>query len=534
MTIAANDGPASARIEPPSGGFVWLVVGAAAATIIFWSGFISLGEAWTRPEYSHGPVIPVLSLYLFLRDLREVPPPTGQVTDRWPGFAVVLIALAIGLFGSLVRIPDLVTYGFILWIAGIILIGFGAQRGILFWSGVLHLVFMLPLPQFVYWPVSIWLQLVSSQIGVEMIRLLGVPVFLEGNVIDLGSYKLQVAEACSGLRYLFPIMSFSYVFGMLYQGPRWHKVVLLLAAAPITVLMNSFRIAVIGVLVDRFGTDQAEGFLHAFEGWVIFLACIGILFLLASLLQRTTPNPRPLAATLEFGATGLGSQAARVFRVPTSGPLVAACLVMVTAATAMHLAPAREAVSPPRAPLVLFPSDIGEWSGRTLRLDPEIERVLRADDYHSATYHSPNEAAPADLFIAWYRRQTDGSGIHSPDVCIPAAGWEVSEWRSVTVEVPVRSRRQTIPVVANRAVIQKGLERQLVYYWFEQRGRRVSSDYVAKALTLWDATMSGRTDGALVRLITPIRADEDESEAEMRLRRFMSATLEVLPDFVPD
>jgi exosortase len=72
---------------------------------------------------------------------------------------------------------------------------------------------------------------------------MSVPVFLEGNIIDLGVYKLHVAEACSGLRYLFPILSFSYIFAVLYKGPMWHKAVLLISAAPITVLMNSVRIA---------------------------------------------------------------------------------------------------------------------------------------------------------------------------------------------------------------------------------------------------------------------------------------------------
>ena len=85
---------------------------------------------------------------------------------------------------------------------------------------MLHLVFMLPLPQFLYWQVSTALQFVSSEVGVALVRGMGVPVYLEGNVIDLGVYQLQVAEACSGLRYLFPIMSFTYVFAVLYRGPR--------------------------------------------------------------------------------------------------------------------------------------------------------------------------------------------------------------------------------------------------------------------------------------------------------------------------
>ena len=161
---------------------------------------------------------------------------------------------------------------------------------------MLHLVFMLPLPQFLYWKINTALQFLSSEIGVAFVRVMDVPVFLDGNVIDLGVYKLMVAEACSGLRYLFPIMSFSYVFAVLYTGARWHKIVLLLSAVPIAVLMNALRIGVIGVLVDRYGIGQAEGFLHFFEGWIIFLSCIAILFLMvqgdAAALRRPPADRR--------------------------------------------------------------------------------------------------------------------------------------------------------------------------------------------------------------------------------------------------
>jgi exosortase len=105
-----------------------------------------------------------------------------------------------------------------------------------------------------------------------------VPVFLEGNIIDLGVLRLHVAEACSGLRYLFPIMSFSYIFAVLYRGPMWHKAVLLISAAPITVFMNSVRIAVAGIIAQEYGTDWLDGFTHFFEGWVIFITCVAILF----------------------------------------------------------------------------------------------------------------------------------------------------------------------------------------------------------------------------------------------------------------
>ena len=151
---------------------------------------------------------------------------------------------------------------------------------------VAYLIFMMPLPTFLYWPLSLKLQMISSEIGVAFISLVGIPVFLGGNVIDLGPYQLQVAEACSGLRYLFPLASFGFLFAVLYKGPFWHRALLVVSTLPITVLMNSFRIGVIGILVDRFGLEQAEGFLHFFEGWIIFIACLAILYLEAALLQR--------------------------------------------------------------------------------------------------------------------------------------------------------------------------------------------------------------------------------------------------------
>ncbi|MGH9270616.1 MAG: exosortase, partial [Ilumatobacteraceae bacterium] len=251
-TQAAGGGPGGAHAVSPAVnrlGLFWLGLAVVSTLPLFWFGFHGLAQEWSRPEFSHGPVIPALSFYMFLRECKFVPPPSAPVTDRWPGAALMIFALAVALAGNVARIDHLVFYALILWIGGLVLVGFGWRRGRLFWPSVLHLVFMLPLPYFLYFKINTSLQFVSSEIGVWFVALAGVPVFLEGNVIDLGVYKLQVAEACSGLRYMFPIMSFSYVFAVLYRGPVWHKIVLLLAAVPIAVLMNSFRIGVIGVLV---------------------------------------------------------------------------------------------------------------------------------------------------------------------------------------------------------------------------------------------------------------------------------------------
>lgn len=514
-----------------SAGLFWFVLLLAASIPVFWIGFVSLAKAWSTPEYSHGPLIPLISLYLFLRELRNMPPlPDDAPRNRWPGIAVVCLGLAIALFGNLTRIPDIVTYGMIVWIGGVVLIVFGWDRGRHHQLPVLHLIFMLPLPQVIYWKFNIILQTISSQIGVWVVSLFGVPVYLEGNVIDLGVYKLQVAEACSGLRYLFPILSFTYLFAILYRGPFWHKAALMLSAVPLTVLMNSFRIGVIGVLVNSYGIEQAEGFLHFFEGWVIFLACIGILFLMALGLQRLTPNPLPLSDAIDLDTRGFGPILARILAIRPSAAMTAAALVTLAVSAGWAFKGDPQGAVPPRDSFTLFPRQIGAWSGSASALDPAVERVLGATDYANIAFAAPGEREYVHFFSAYYTNQTEGDGIHSPEVCLPVGGWEIYSLAPHRVSFPGTAYGD---FEVNRAVIQKGLSKQLVYYWFEQRGKRITNDYMAKFSVIWDGLVLGRTDGALVRFVTPLNSSESEADADARIQRMMRETLPSLPRFVP-
>ena len=142
-----------------------------------------------------------------------------------------------------------------------------------------YLIFAIPLPHLFQADLSQGLQLLSSTIGVWPLDVMGIPVFQEGNVIDLGGYRLQVVEACSGLRYLFPLMSFGYLVAFLLQDRMWKRILIFLSTIPISICLNSLRITIIGITVDLWGPKMAEGFIHAFEGWVIFLICLVLLML---------------------------------------------------------------------------------------------------------------------------------------------------------------------------------------------------------------------------------------------------------------
>ncbi|WP_135502494.1 VPLPA-CTERM-specific exosortase XrtD [Roseovarius aestuariivivens] len=510
-------------------GVFWLVIAFVSAGFFFNEGIAELLKAWKLPEYSHGPLIPVLSGLLFLRQLKTVPVNYGPVADRWPGVVLLLVAVLIGAGGKIIEIRDIVAYGLILWVGAILLISFGWKTGKHFWPPVVHLVFMLPLPGAVYYGLSTFLQGISSELGVYFLQLISVPVYLEGNIIDLGVFKLQVAEACSGLRYLFPILSFSYIFAVLYQGPMWHKALLLVSAAPITVFMNSVRIAIAGWIVNNYGLDHVEGFSHFFEGWVIFISCVLILFAFAWVLVKLRRDRIGLIEALDLDTEGLATQARRITLVRPSAAMIFAAVFVGALAVSWQAMPTRGEVQIDREPFVLFPKRLEEWRiGPHQPLDPEIEQVLGADDYLSVNMSQAVEPLPVELFVAWYRDQTDG-GTHSPEVCLPSAGWEIAELEQIDA-----TSRTGETFSLNRAIIQKGVTRMLVYYWYDQRGVRTASEYEAKLHLMLGRFLDGRDDSAIVRLTTLVDPQEGLGAAEERLQKAMDAAMQTLPRFVPE
>ena len=523
------DGSLPSRGVTRPWGLFWFALAVASAGVYFQTGVQSLAEAWALPEYSHGPLIPILSLFLFLRHLKSVPILPGPVTDRTPGVVLIVLAMLLGGVGRMFQIADFAAYAMILWIWGVGLISFGWAQGKQFWPPVLHLVYMLPLPGVLYYGLSTWLQGVSSHLGVWFLDLLAVPVFLDGNIIDLGVYKLHVAEACSGLRYLFPILSFSYIFAVLYKGPMWHKAVLLISAAPITVFMNSVRIAIAGTVVNSYGIDYVEGVSHFMEGWVIFVACVLILFVLARVMLLLNPQKMGLVEALDLDTDGLWPQAQRLRLIEPSRALIATTVLILAGAVIWQAVPARPLAQVEREAFYDFPRQLGEWrSTGQQRLDPSVEKVLRADDYHAVTLTKPGASQPVDFFIAWYKDQIDG-GTHSPTVCLPSAGWEIAGLQSV----PAPEGVEGAPFTMNRTIIQKGLDRMLVYYWYDQQGTRTASSYYAKLQMTLSKVTTGRSDGAIVRLITPIGPGESDAAAEARLQDALRAVVGPLPRFLP-
>lgn len=500
----------------------WTVacVAALLAAIAFRGTLYELFTRWaTEEEYSHGFLVPVASAWLLWRRRHALLASIAQ--PSWSGPVLIVVAMFMHIIGQLSSVFVLSPLAFIVTLVGISLAAGGLLLLRTAFVPVVFLVFAIPLPHFVDANLSLELQLISSKLGATLIRLFQIPVYLEGNVIDLGNYKLQVVDACSGLRYLFPLFSLTFLGAYLFQAPVWQRALLLFSSIPITIAMNGFRIGMVGVTVDRWGPQMADGVLHFFEGWVIFVAAGLLIALEASLLQRIS-GARFL--DLSGSQTEASQKSGHAGLKATDLSQLWACLLLICATMLVGpLTSSRFEIVPERSRFVTFPTKIGNWQGNALLLEPQVEHVLALDDYLLSDF-SNSEGKIVNLYAAYYASQRTGKMPHSPLDCIPGDGWSITKFERTNVE-------EERPV--NRAVIERNGVRQLVYYWYEERGQRITTEHWSKWYLLYDAITKDRSDGALVRLTTALGAGELERDADARLQQFIGDLGSTLNKFLP-
>lgn len=414
-------------------------------------------------------------------------------------------------------------------------LGLKASRAIIFPLG--YLLTSIPLPTFLYAGLSSQLQLWSSALGVGCLQLVGVTAFREGNVIDLGPVQLQVVEACSGIRYLLPLTSLALLCAYLFKDRMWKRVILVLSSIPISILVNGFRIGMIGVLVEWYGQEASEGFAHLFEGWVLFMASLGLLILEMWFLAKIGSNGQPVslqdrftwsADTTPLYTSNLKPQTSN--SVVLRPAYLFSVTLLIPVALASSFLGQRIEVPPDRALFVDFPMHIQGWTGTSLSLEQQYIDALRFDDYVLAEYRHDG-SQPVTFYSAYYRSQRKGQSAHSPQSCLPGGGWEISSIKNLAF-APMSGMAHQLH--ANRAVIEKGNQKQIVLYWFKQRDRILTSEYLVKFYLFWDALLRARTDGALVRIASLVGPGETEEIVDQRMRQFVLAMQPELNRYVPD
>jgi EpsI family protein len=212
----------------------------------------------------------------------------------------------------------------------------------------------------------------------------------------------------------------------------------------------------------------------------------------------------------------------------TSLRFLSAALLIAAAAVFLQ-ARTHSEIFPPRQPLESFPSQLQAWSGTDIAIDKEVLDVLGPGDFLLRVYQNDARPQPyVDLFIAYFRSQRAGDTIHSPKNCLPGAGWSPLESTRISLTLPGHA---SFP--ANRYVIGKGDARELVLYWYWAHDRAVASEYWAKVYLVKDAIQMNRSDGALVRITTPMKAGETPEAAQQRLLPFANNVGPLLNNYIP-
>lgn len=199
-------------------------------------------------------------------------------------------------------------------------------------------------------------------------------------------------------------------------------------------------------------------------------------------------------------------------------------LILIATAGVTAMASKSERVLPNR-PFNEFPLEVDQWKGRKGSLDPEVYNILGVEDYIFADYQNASGEI-INLYVGFYQSQKEGDIIHSPRNCMPGAGWNIIE---TSIEPVKGFHGRSMNVI--RLLLEKGGEKQVVLYWFQSRGRIISSEYMQKIWLVVDSITKQRTDGSFVRLISPVNGEEENTLE--RLKGFAAKIYPILNEYIP-
>lgn len=480
--------------------------------IFYRNALQGLVEIWsTNDDFSYGFLVPAISAWLIWEKKERIAGLPMQV--NWWGLVFFLGFTLFSLYGILGSSPSAVRPSIPLALFSLVLFCYGSRvaKALVFPIGFLF--FMLPLPTLVQTKITVPLKLISTKLGVLMIRLSDIPVYAEGNIIDLGVSRLQVVDACSGLRYVMPLLALGLLVGYLSEAKMWKKILVALITLPISIFSNGFRIGITGIITHFFGTEAAEGFFHDFEGWIIFMFSFFLFSLFCLLIRVRLVPPEKPAVSGENPAPEVRNTKAVAIVI-----LVLALASLVTQRTAVMpgyaLAPGMSG----------FPLKFREWTGTRLSIDEEMIRASGAEEAFSGNYVDGRHL-PVSLYIG-YRGRPFGESLnffHSPDVCLPSSGWQTISGESHDISGIDKFRR----IRVRKMVMEKLGQKSLVYFWFQTKDKISDNVNMNRYHLALHALSRDNTSDLFIRPIAAIGKNETVEAAEKRLDDFVR-------DFMPE
>jgi exosortase D (VPLPA-CTERM-specific) len=530
--------------DPRNNDVLKAIAVSAAVVFLYASVLAKLGIDWWADEnYSHGLLVPFVIAFIVWREWPRISAAAARGPMLLGGIAVSL-ALVMLLAGTLGAELFSQRISLVLMLAGLVVYFAGIRVLNVLAVPFALLLLAIPIPQIVFNRIAMPLQSYASQMAVWGIRLFEVPTVRKGNVIDIlpkGATQvlsLEVVEACSGIRSLMTLVTLALIlayftrreddgkFGGFSSHDLWRAVLLMLSAVPIAVVTNAARVTATGVATYYYGKQATGSTLHEASGWLVYVVALALLagvnVLLRKLLSQRSLREDSAISALEDVSTQRPEGAGGVRGV---WPVVA---VLVASGIGINWIAQRSEVQVERRQLTELSSTLGEWKqrGSDIKFDPGIESVLRATDYTMREYTDPTGRV-ANIYVGYYATQRTGATYHSPQNCLPGAGWQLKEPQTIDI---TDSTGRTFQ--ANLYIIENGIYREAMIYWYQGRGRTEASEYRDKLNTVFDSVTRRRTDGAMVRVMTSVG---DDQAASLKAAQDLSSSLaRELGPFIPE
>jgi len=495
--------------------------------LAYWVPLKGIVHVWLNNEdYSYGMIIPFAAAY-FLWEKRNslagVP-----IRSSWKTLPLLVGLVLISIYGILGSSGNISRPAIPFLIILFVVFCFGVDLARHLTLPLGFLIFMVPLPNVLDRTLGVFLKSVSSKLGGGFIQLLGIPVHVSGNVIDLGVSQLQVVDACSGIRFLFPLVALGIVYSHFFVRDKWKKWACVLVTFPIAVLTNGLRIGITGILTNVYGVKVAEGFFHALSGWAIFMVSLVFLFLFDKALGfipsgADDPIKRRGMDTIEqnFGDTELANIDKAYF------VSVALLFVVATLSLSTKVLPAVKV----QGGIESFPSVFSGWQGRPQIVDPEIVLASGAEEAFNGVFRNDNGEEVA-LYLG-YRGSAfleNENFFHSPTVCLPSQGLEVSKETTRQIDGVPHFGKMTV----TKMVVNSAGSSQLVYFWFQTKDKVTHDKDINRFHLALHAIGRNNTHDIFARQMTPIRSNENVEDAEKRMDRFAREMMQTLLAFLKE
>lgn len=271
-------------VKPDKRLTVWLAL-LAMIVLVLYSGVLKdlVTDWWSDPDYSYGFLVPVFTgSVIWLQRARYT---SIGLTPSRGGLAIMLLAIGVLIVGTLGADLFMSRVSFCVLLAGMVvfLSGWRMLRALAF--PLSYLALMIPLPSIIHNQVTFPMQLLASRFAEHLIGIFGLPVFREGNLLRVPYYSVEVATACSGIRSLLSLVALGVAYAYVAERRAWVRLVLVAAMFPVAIATNAFRITTSCLLGYKFGAEWAEGFLHFFSGWLIFVVSLCLLFAIHSCIK---------------------------------------------------------------------------------------------------------------------------------------------------------------------------------------------------------------------------------------------------------